>query len=171
MVAFPAGFWALIILAAGGTASLMWCTAKNGAGFGGWLIPIVIGQSVAPLRSLAGLSSDIGYFQRISALPNGPVAVSGEAVLLLALIALQIATAIAMLRKRRSFPRLFVYQWFAQCAVFAATGVLAATILGVPIGQAFGKFESVRFAALAAISGMAALYILRSRRVRNTFTG
>jgi hypothetical protein len=47
--------------------------------------------------------------------------------------------------------------------------VLSAT-LGVPLVQSVQKYEVLDTVALAAVSGIAACYLFRSLRVRNTFT-
>jgi hypothetical protein len=169
-------FWLGVAIAIVLLAGIMRWSAKRTTsvagpvGFGGWLIPIVIGQIIAPLRGLAGLKDELGYFRGIAALPNGTIAVMGEALLDLAFLALQIATMIAMLRRQRAFPRWFLGQCFALLGVFAAKGLVLSAALGVPLVQSVQKYEVLDTAALAAVSGIAAFYLFRSLRVRNTFT-
>ena len=58
---------------------------KDLEGFGGWLMLLAIGQSLSPLRTLLELARSVKDYQRLITLPNGPLAVYGEAALNLAL--------------------------------------------------------------------------------------
>jgi len=164
------GFWLQIIIAFCLLLIVMRWSARHHSllGFGGWLIPIVIAQAIAPLRSLRDLSGEIGYLREIAALPHGAVTATAEAFLALAFLSLQIAATVAMFRRSRAFPALFLGQFFALIGVFIADALLTAR-LGIPLLQTMQKYEVIRLAAIAGASGIAALYLRRAQRPRATF--
>lgn len=167
-----AAFWLPLILAIILLVAIMLWSAKRarGSGFGGWLMPIVIAQSIAPLRSLWDLIDEIGYWRSIASLPQGTIAASGEAVIALLFLAIEIATTIAMLRRRRSFPIWFLLEWLALIGGFMAEVLILSASFGTPLIQAKQKYEILRFGAVFAAGAIALLYLYRSARVRNTFT-
>ena len=73
------------------------------AGFGGWLLLLAIGQTLAPFRTLADLFSSSEGYQQLLPLPNGPLAVCGEIVLSLGFTLLQLIVLVAMLRRSPRF--------------------------------------------------------------------
>ncbi|TGR96207.1 hypothetical protein EN852_036910, partial [Mesorhizobium sp. M2E.F.Ca.ET.209.01.1.1] len=68
-------------------------------GFGGWLMLLAIGQTLAPFRTMAELFSSSEGYRQLMTLPNGPLAVCGEIVLLLGFTLLQLVVLVAMLRR------------------------------------------------------------------------
>lgn len=169
-------FWLLLIVGLGLLVLIMaWSAAAHNdrtgpTGFGGWLVPIVIGQSIAPLRSVVTFINTLSYFRNIATLPNGIYAVSGLAFLDLGFIALEIATTLALVRRRRTFIVLFIVQWLALGGIFVADALILSATLSIPLRQAIQKYELVRVALLAAASGVALIYLRCARRARNTFT-
>ncbi|WFP74137.1 DUF2569 family protein [Mesorhizobium sp. WSM4906] len=140
-------------------------------GFGGWLMLLAIGQTLAPFRTLAELFSSSEGYQQLMTLPNGPLAVCGEIVLLLGFTLLQLVVLVAMLRRSPRFKRLFLYQWIAIPFVFALDAVWTSTILGAPLSQVLAKDALVAPIAGFVLTGIWVAYVFKSVRVRNTFGG
>ncbi|RUT95781.1 DUF2569 family protein [Mesorhizobium sp. USDA-HM6] len=138
-------------------------------GIGGWLMLLAIGQVLSPFRTLAELFSLSEGYQQLMPLPNGPLAVCGEIVLLLAFAALQVVVLFAMLRRSPRFKRLFFYQWIAIPVVFILDAVWTSAVLGAPIRQILAGDALVAVIASFAVTGIWVAYVYRSVRVRNTF--
>ncbi|MBZ9962956.1 hypothetical protein [Mesorhizobium sp. BR1-1-2] len=88
---FSIWHWAIVLLLIGvpvffavRSASKPSQNPEQLAGFGGWLMLLAIGQTLAPFRTLADLFSSSEGYRQLLLLPNGPLAVCGEIVLLLA---------------------------------------------------------------------------------------
>ncbi|WP_192248151.1 DUF2569 family protein [Mesorhizobium silamurunense] len=140
-------------------------------GFEGWLLLLAIGQCLAPFRTLAELFSSSEGYQQLMLLPNGPLAVCGEIVLLLAFAVLQVVVLFAMLRRSPRFKRLFLYQWIAIPVVVALDAVWTSTILSAPISQVLAGEALVALIAGFVLTGIWVAYVYKSVRVRNTFGG
>lgn len=138
-------------------------------GFGGWLMLLAIGQALSPFRTLAELFSSSEGYQQLMPLPNGPVAVCGEIVLLLAFAALQVVVLFAMVRRSPRFKQLFLYQWITIPVVFILDAIWTSTILGVPISQILVADALIAVIASFVLTGIWVACVYRSVRVRNTF--
>ncbi|UVK53062.1 DUF2569 family protein [Mesorhizobium sp. AR02] len=138
-------------------------------GFGGWLLLLAIGQTLSPLRTLADLANSVEGYQQLMTVSNGPLAVYGELILNLAFLALQLVVLVAMLRRSRRFPQLFLCQWFAIPVVFILDTIWIASILDVPVNQVLAGDALVAPIASFVGTGIWAAYVYRSVRVRNTF--
>ncbi|TIU47290.1 MAG: DUF2569 family protein [Mesorhizobium sp.] len=139
-------------------------------GFGGWLMLLTIGQTLSPLRTLADFASSADGYQQLMILPNGSLAVYGEVALNLAFLALQLVVLVAMLRRSRRFPQLFLLQWLAIPVVFILDTIWIASILGVPVNQVLAGDALAAPVASFAGTGLWVAYLYKSMRVRNTFT-
>ncbi|TIP00278.1 MAG: DUF2569 family protein [Mesorhizobium sp.] len=139
------------------------------AGFSGWLMLLAIGQVLSPFRTLAELFSSSEGYKQLIPLPNGPLAVCGEIVLLLVFAAFQVVVLFAMLRRSPRFKRLFLYQWIAIPVVFILDAVWTSTVLGVPVSQILAGDALAAVIASFAVTGIWVAYVYRSVRVRNTF--
>ncbi|TIU29904.1 MAG: DUF2569 family protein [Mesorhizobium sp.] len=140
-------------------------------GFGGWLMLLAIGQTLAPFRTLAELFSSSEGYRQLMTLPNGPLAVCGEIVLLLGFTLLQLVVLVAMLRRSPRFKQLFLYQWIAIPFVFALDAAWTSTILGAPISQVLAGDALAAPIAGFVLTGIWVAYVFKSVRVRNTFGG
>jgi hypothetical protein len=135
-------------------------------GFRGWLLILVIAQSLAPLGTLAdwhgGLVCYLGF-------PKAALAASVQMALALCVFLVQVVVAIVMHERKRSFPRFFLYQWFvvtglALVNLLAIWALLPFTILQLIESGSVGH----PIAAFIA-TGLWVLYVFNSERVRNTF--
>ncbi|WP_315833033.1 DUF2569 family protein [Bradyrhizobium prioriisuperbiae] len=105
-----------------------------------------------------------------------PIALYGEAALNLALLALFSYGAFLFFRKSRKFPLYFIYQWLAAIFVPLAAALWVVVTLSAATGQSMSevaKFDSKEVGRLVATAVAALIwipYILKSRRVANTFT-
>jgi hypothetical protein len=134
-------------------------------GFGGWFILVLIAQTLAPV------ATGVLLVQGLPSLLTGRDAIayisaSIYGTIFIAVMAYQIVVASFMYRRSRLFPRLFLYQWF----VYVGLGIGVALLLwaiGIDIlaDPEFLK-DSIRDIFW---SGVLALYVLKSERVRNTF--
>lgn len=144
-------------------------------GIGGWLILVAIGQVLGVLRLISDMAryyaeADAKLFQQF------PITLYGEAALNLALLALLIYVTVLFFRKSRKFPLYYIYQWLAVIVVPLVSALWVVVTLSMATGQSMSevaKFDSKVVGELFAI-GIGAIiwisYILKSRRVANTFT-
>lgn len=140
-------------------------------GFGGWLMLLAIGMSLSPLRTLVDLAGSVKSYQQLATVPNGALAVYGEAALYLAFLALQLVVLVSMLRRSRRFPRLFLCLWLAIPVLFVLDTVWISTMLGVPVNRLLAGDALVPPLASFVLTGLWAAYVHRSVRVKNTFGG
>lgn len=132
---------------------------------------LAIGQTLSSFRTLAELFSSSEGYQQLMPLANGPLAVCGEIVLLLAFAVLQVVVLFAMLRRSPRFKQLFLYQWIAIPVVFILDAVWTSTVLGVPMSRVVAGDALVAPIASFVVTGIWVVYVYKSVRVRNTFGG
>jgi hypothetical protein len=140
--------------------------AGDPSGFGGWLLVLVVGQSIAPFASLADLHFGLGWYRGY---PNAQAAELIQTAVSLCIFAIQLVVAIVMYEKMRSFPHLFFYQWLA------ITALSLVNLLAISALLPFSPFQLLDSEAVGhpivgfAAAGIGVLYLRRSQRVRNTF--
>jgi hypothetical protein len=128
-----------------------------------------MGQTLAPLRTLASFGTNVQSYDQLAAIPGGTIAVGGEVVLNLAFLALQVTVVAVMYRRSVLFPKFFLFQLLAMIAVFVLEILLVSASLGIAVNKiitpdtAGGEFGALLGTALWT------LYVFRSRRVQNTF--
>jgi len=144
-------------------------TVNELEGFGGWLLLLAIGVCLAPLRLLAVLAWSWEGYLELARLPNGPISLVAESAITLVIFGLQIAVIVAMLGKRRSFPRLFTWLWVASIGSQIADTILMLWLFPQFSAAAFGP-EFVRSIAGLVGLGLCVWYLRASKRVANTFT-
>ncbi|RWB18835.1 MAG: DUF2569 family protein [Mesorhizobium sp.] len=178
MGAFSIWHWAIVLLIIGVPVFFAVRSATKPSqnpdslvGFGGWLMLLAIGQALSPFRTLGELFSSSEGYQQLMPLANGPLAVCGEIVLLLAFAVVQVVVLFAMLRRSPSFKRLFLYQWIAIPVVFILDSAWTSTILGAPMSRVLAGNALVAAIASFAVTGIWVAYVYKSVRVRNTFGG
>ncbi|ESZ51774.1 DUF2569 family protein [Mesorhizobium sp. RSR565B] len=138
-------------------------------GFGGWLILLAISLSLSPLRTLIDMASLVKTYQQLVTVPNGALAIYGEAALNLAFLVLQLVVLVSMLRRSHRFPQLFICLWFAIPLLFILDAVWISIVLGVPVNRLLAGGALVTPLASFIVTGIWAAYVYRSVRVRNTF--
>ena len=151
--------WLIVAIAIGAFAIAPIYTARRTRsatgeplGFGGWLLVLAIGQSFGLLSAFAAF---------IGLLLGGSWDDTARGAVLVAVTILVAWTTIAMWRRHFTFPRLFVGQSIAL--VIAALWSFA----DKPTAE---TRHAADLAGVLAISALWAAYVLRSGRVRNTFT-
>ncbi|PBC01933.1 DUF2569 family protein [Mesorhizobium sp. WSM3860] len=176
MGAFSIWHWAIVLLIIGVPVFFAVRSAIKPSqnpdslvGIGGWLMLLAIGQTLSPFRTLAELFSSSEGYQQLMLLPNGPLAVCGEIVLLLAFAGLQVFVLFAMLRRSPRFKRLFLYQWIAIPVMFILDAVWMSTILGAPMSQVLAGDALAAPITSFVLTGIWTAYVYKSVRVRNTF--
>jgi len=143
-------------------------------GIGGWLVLVAIGQVLGPLRTLVSIAA---YYANIDArlFEKFPAAAYGEVLLNVAMLVLVLCTSILFFRKSRKFPRFFIIEWIAIGILPLLDAVWAALTISLYAGQSFSSLlsldpqGSIQIAAAIIVGPIWITYILRSRRVANTF--
>ena len=144
-------------------------------GIGGWLALLAIGQVVGILRLLVTLGQ---YYTTI----NGelwkrfPTAFWGEAALNAAMVGLVVCTTVLLIRHSRHFPSFFIGQTIFAIVMPLVNLVWLASIFALATNKPISDFLTLEATdgrqMVAAVIGAAIWipYVLRSRRVENTFT-
>jgi Protein of unknown function (DUF2569)/GYF domain 2 len=146
-------------------------------GIGGWLILVALGQIFGPIKFLVSIGQ---YYSTLDSNIIGklPVTFAGEAVINFSVLVLFIYTAILFFRKSKQFPRFFVYEMLATIFLLPLEAMWVAVAGSMETGQsaeqllqnALGPPEIVQTIAAAIAGSVWILYILKSKRVANTFT-
>lgn len=135
-------------------------TERGPAGLGGWLIVLLIGQILYVLQ----------HFRQAFAVMEhgGPWTpfLLGEIVGQVLVPLLVLYCTVLLVKERRRFPSMFLVQVWLIAGLNSAGVALAAARLREPHGMAV---ELVLVALNLAFAAVGTLYILRSKRVRNTF--
>ena len=149
-------------------------SAQGGpSGFGGWLIFVVIGQTLAPIQVAIALV-DIGEpFTQASLSSAGSLVAFAIVLMMIGLLIVTIWVAVRMWQRSRHFPAAFLYQWLAS--IIAAIVIIAAVPMAFGIG--FERFiaidgvarDFVRAVVGLIITGLWVWYVQTSLRVKNTF--
>ncbi|MGJ5205324.1 DUF2569 family protein [Bradyrhizobium sp. HKCCYLR20261] len=143
-------------------------------GIGGWLVLVAIGQVLGPIRYLISLADYVRSI-RDEVWTRFPAMIWGEIALSLALLAFSAYTTILMFKHARSFPRFFIAEMLFTVVVPLLDVLAIAAILAISLDRAMTDFlsrESINAGQLAITAISAAIwiaYVLRSRRVANTF--
>ena len=139
-------------------------------GFGGWLLLLAIGQTLAPLRTVAETGKILQEtYDQLMLFPNGQVVVYGEVAITAAFVSLQLVTIVLMYRKSRLFRPFFVCQWLTIPVVFVLELLLVSIALDLPVSQLLAVAEPAQMLAGFIVSGLWVWYLFKSVRVRNTF--
>jgi hypothetical protein len=158
------------------TAKLRPTVAPKLSGIGGWLILMAIGQVLGPLRFVVSM---VQYYSSLDGdlLQKAPMTFVGEGLMNAALGVLYAWTVILFFTKSKRFPRFFVYEVIATVIALPVSAAWVALAIGWETGQSAGQlflnaFElrEIGQTIAAAIGGSIwILYLLKSRRVANTF--
>jgi hypothetical protein len=144
-------------------------------GVAGWLILVALGQVISVLKLLGSLSE---YFSKLDPklLQQFPVTFYGEIALNVATLALFLYTTVLFFKRSSSFPQFYIYEWIVLIFLPIVDIVWGGFTLSIATGRPFSelaKFGSEELAqSLGAAVGAAIWisYILKSKRVANTFT-
>jgi hypothetical protein len=144
-------------------------------GIGGWLVLLAFGQVLGILRLLVTLGQ---YYTTISAelWKQFPTALWGEAALNAAMVGLVVCTTVQLFRHSRHFPSLFIGQTIFAIVMPLVDLVWLASIFALATDRPISEFltldakEGVQMFAAVIGAAIWIPYILRSRRVANTFT-
>lgn len=145
--------------------------APEPLGIGGWLLLVAFGQVAAAVGMPVRLLRNYLEPETLDLFGQFPLAMYGELALAVALFVLVLITTVQLFRKSRSFPRLFILEIIAAVLVPFLDAAWAAFAFSRPIGEMleFEPQERSRLlvSAIGAVIWIA--YILRSKRVENTF--
>jgi len=109
-----------------------------------------------------------GVIRGTYAVPNADLAEGVEVILVLALVVFSIIAAVAMYRKRRSFPVLFLWQWVFAVVISVANLVVPALLMGIPLWAMMNAESTASILVVVIVGGLWVLYVFRSVRVQNT---
>jgi len=144
------------------------------AGIAGWLVIVAIGQVLGPLRLLASLGQ---YYEKLdkSIVESFPVVVWGEAAMNASMFLLTVSTAILFFSHSRKFPTFFIWQWLAVIILPFVDAAWIAVSMAEYTGRNPTEFVNLepkeigQSIAYTIIGGVWIAYILKSKRVANTF--
>jgi hypothetical protein len=142
-------------------------------GIGGWLGLLAFGQVTGILRLLVSLGQ---YYSTLDpqVMAKFPTAIWGEAAMNALVIWLCVYTVVLFFRHSRKFPRFFIWQIIVVICMPIADLLWVAFMISLASGRPFTELKLEANEAGQIATGLigAAIwipYILRSRRVRNTF--
>ena len=144
-------------------------------GIGGWLALLAFGQVVGVPRLVVSLGQ---YYTTISdeLWQRFPVALLGEAALNAAMVGLVVWTTVLLFQHSRRFPNFFIGQMIFTIVLPFVDLVWLASNFALATDKPISEFLTIEAAERLQIFGVvfsAAIwipYVLRSRRVANTFT-
>lgn len=145
------------------------------AGIGGWLIFIAIGQVLGPVRT--GIALVKYYTSEVNGdfFTEYTLTFYGELLMNVAFLAFMIITAVFFFRHSRLFPRLFILELVLTATLPLIDMLWAAVTVSAVSGTNIADLLSLdpqdigQVVATVIIGPIWIAYILRSRRVANTF--
>jgi hypothetical protein len=139
----------------------------NLEGIGGWLALLAVVQVIGIARLLFSFLQQFQFYGPLFGLPGGYAVVILETALNLGMIALVFATTYALFMKKRTFVRLFFYQWLAIPVLFVLDWAIVAVALGIPVDM-FSDLADARTISTFVGTGIWVWYTRKSKRVANT---
>src|SRR6266404_119619 len=113
MGSFSIWHWIIVLIIILVPATLIYTTYRRGklksangsqpSGFGGWLILVVIGQTLAPLRLLVVMAENSEEYEKVKNIPHGSLGIIGETSLNAVFVIFVLATTVIMYMKKRVF--------------------------------------------------------------------
>jgi hypothetical protein len=151
--------------------------ADEPRGIGGWLLLVAVLEGAILFKLIVVLERGYQEPETLSAFKQYPLAMYGELTLNMFIVLLALAATILLFLRSRYFPRFFICQLVAIVVVPVLSTIWTALTLSSPLSAPFHElvaFEPSEWIELAVGVGQALLgipYVLRSKRVRNTFDG
>jgi hypothetical protein len=149
---------------------------KELVGIGGWLIVVALGQALGPPRFVV---TSLTYFSSLQAdlWETFPVAAYGEAILYASVLVIMCWSTYLFFTKSSLFPRFFIFQYAAAILLYPLDIIWSATTLSAYTGKAVEDILDTmidpkglgQWIALLIAAAIWIPYILRSKRVANTF--
>jgi hypothetical protein len=144
-------------------------------GIGGWLIVLAIGQVLGPLHTLVFLGAYVWRDLDSDLIDRLPLTVYGEMLLYAVFLAFTTCTAILFFRHSRLFPRFFIVEWILMAIFPLIDTAWVAGTATIGTEESFSDFltlnpqDIVQIVSAVILGPIWIAYILRSRRVANTF--
>jgi phage shock protein PspC (stress-responsive transcriptional regulator) len=136
-------------------------------GIYGWLILVAIGLPLTPLMLLGHLIGQLDLIDKFAQLPTGLVVfIMIEMIFNLCLLALSLYIVYAFIKNKSRFPSLFIAFLIISLVGQIVDLTIAADVFGIKMQPSDTK-ELIRSVLGAAIW---IPYMIKSRRVQNTFT-
>ena len=145
-------------------------------GIGGWLGLLAFGQVLGILRLVVSLGQYYTTTVNAELWKQFPTALWGEAVLNAAMLGLVVCTTVLLIRHSRHFPSFFIWQTISAIVMPLVDLVWLASIFSLATDKPISEFltleakEGVQMVAAVIGAAIWIPYVLRSRRVANTFT-
>jgi hypothetical protein len=144
------------------------------AGIASWLILVAIGQVLGPLRFLVSMGE---YYEKMdkSIVESFPIVIWGEAAMNASMFLLGVYTAVLFFRHSRKFPTFFIWEWLVVIALPFIDAAWVAISMAAYTGRNPAEFMNLepkeigQSIAYTIVGGIWVAYILRSKRVANTF--
>jgi hypothetical protein len=145
-------------------------------GIGGWLALLAFGQVVGILRLVVSLGQYYTTTINAELWKQFPTALWGEVALNAAMFGLVVWTTVLLFRYSRHFPSFFIWQTIFAIVMPLVDLVWLASIFALATDKPISEFLTLEakegIQLFGAVVGAAIWipYVLRSRRVANTFT-
>lgn len=144
-------------------------------GLSGWLVLIGLGQVLGILKFVGTMGKyygevDAQVWTRFRTMMWGEAALNGVLFLVF------VYTAVLFFRRSRLFPKFFIWQFVLSLSAPLVATLWAGFTISMATGQPMSElmsFDTQEISQMIAVVVTAAIwipYILKSRRVRNTFT-
>jgi hypothetical protein len=138
-------------------------------GFGGWLIILAIGLTLAPFATAWEIAGSLDEANELSGKSReAALIVYAALAVLAAFLAFQVAVAIQMYRRSRHFPALLLWLWIL--GILLAIAGIGMRTLAESREAILADTQSLIEALRGVVwGGVWVLYVYKSVRVKNTF--
>ena len=145
-------------------------------GIEGWLALLAVVQVLGLVRSVVALGRYVGSEANAELFQRYPLTLYGDIALMVAILAFMTWTTVLFFRHSRKFPRFFIMEWIFLAALpLVETVWVAYTLSAYYSVESFADLftieaqESGQIVVAVLIGAIGTAYLLRSRRVANTF--
>lgn len=175
MGSFSFWHWLIVLMIIGGIAWLVLKARKMSPsdkaqlqGIGGWLALLAFGQTLGTLRLVVEVLKNFEGYAGLWNIKGATVAIYTEIAMNVALVALAVATLVALFNKKHSFVQLFFYQWLALPVIFILNILIVSSALDLPVPSLLTGKETSSTVVQFLAGGIWVWYTRVSVRVRNT---
>ena len=139
-------------------------------GIGGWLAWLAISQVLGLVRLAGSFALSLGDYGFLStAYPlRVHIAAYAEIAMGAGYVILVVATTIALFKKKKYFPQLFLCQWITLPAFVIVNTAIVTFALGIPSSEIITPNEIASTVAAFGVGGLWVRYTQVSQRVANT---